>query len=148
MKKRNENHKNTEFMMKNNVYESINWYFYYKLAPLTRDVICTKLYRDGENILVSICQANTLFNNKDSNRLRIHTGKRHPQIKPQCLQKLWIWAFGSCVHQIKKNEVASGKTPFFVIGPFCIHRSICFNIGLWSGSSVWKWCVFNFGTFN
>ena len=28
----------------------------------------------------------------------------------------------------KKNKVATGKTPFFLIGPFCSHHSICLNI--------------------
>ena len=32
--------------------------------------------------------------------LRIHTGKKHRQIKLQRLQKLGIWAFESMVHQI------------------------------------------------
>ena len=27
-----------------------------------------------------------------------------------------------------KNKVVTGKTPFFVIGPFCTHHSICLNI--------------------
>ena len=36
-----------------------------ELALLTRYVICSKLHRDGENILVSFCQTNTLkFDNK------------------------------------------------------------------------------------
>ena len=32
--------------------------------------------------------------------LRILTGKKHRQIKLQRLQNVWIWAFGSLVHQI------------------------------------------------
>ena len=32
--------------------------------------------------------------------LRILTGKKHPKIKPQRLQKIRIWTFGSLVHQI------------------------------------------------
>ena len=43
----------------------------------------------------------------------------------------------------KKNKVVTGKTPFFLIGPFCTHHSICLNIGFWYDSFVWKWCVFN-----
>ena len=74
--------------------------------------------------------------------LRILTGKKYRQIKLQRLQKVRIWAFGSLVHQInslqevlklkqnfQKNKVVTGKTPFFVIGPFCSHHSICLNIG-------------------
>ena len=93
--------------------------------------------------------------------LRILTGKKHRQIKLQRLQKLRIWAFESLVHQInslwevlklkqnfQKNKVVNGKTPFFVIGPFCTHHSICLNIGFWYGSFVWKWCVFNLSAFN
>ena len=33
---------------------------FYELVPLTCDVICSKLQRDEENILVSSCQTNTL----------------------------------------------------------------------------------------
>ena len=29
----------------------------------------------------------------------------------------------------QKNKVVTGKTPFFVIGSFCSHHSICLNIG-------------------
>ena len=30
----------------------------------------------------------------------------------------------------KKNEIVTGKTPPFVIGPFCSSHSICLNIGI------------------
>ena len=63
------------------------------------------------------------------------------QIKLQRLQKVQIWAFGLLVQQInslqevlkltqnfQENKVVTGKTPFFVIGPFCSHHSICLNI--------------------
>ena len=51
--------------------------------------------------------------------------------------------------QIKKtNKVVSGKTPFFVIGPFCTPDSVCINTGFWQGSFVWKCCVFNHSIFN
>ena len=65
--------------------------------------------------------------------LRTLTGKKHRQIKPQRLKKVQILAFGSLVHQIlkQKNRVVTDKTPFFVIGPFCSHHSICLNIGFW-----------------
>ena len=75
-------------------------------------------------------------------QLRILTGKKHPKIKLQRLQKMQIWTFGSLVHQInffqevlkleqifQKNKVVTGKTPLFVIGPFCSRHSICLNIG-------------------
>ena len=42
----------------------------------------------------------------------------------------------------------TGKTPFFVISPFCTHHSICFSIGFWYGSFSWKWWIFNFSVFN
>ena len=74
--------------------------------------------------------------------LRILTGKKHRQIKLQRLQKVRIWTFGWLVHQInslqevlklkqnfQKNKPVTGKTPFFLIGPFCTHHSICLNIG-------------------
>ena len=69
--------------------------------------------------------------------LRILTGKKHPKIKLQRLRKIQILTFGSLVHQInsfqevlkleqifQKNQVVTGKTPLFVIGPFCIRQSI------------------------
>ena len=34
---------------------------FYELGPLTNDVICLKLYSDGENILASFCHTNTLI---------------------------------------------------------------------------------------
>ena len=74
--------------------------------------------------------------------LRILTGKKHRQIKFQRIRKVQIWAFDSLVHQInsleevfklkqnfQKNKVVTGKTPLFVIGPFCSRHSICLNIG-------------------
>ena len=79
--------------------------------------------------------------------LRILTGKKHPKIKLQRLQKIRMWTFGSLVHQInsfsevlkpeqifQKNKVVTGKTPLFVIGPFCSRHSICLNIGFWQSS--------------
>ena len=33
-------------------------------------------------------------------QLRIRTGKKHPKIKLQHLQKIRIWTFGSLLHQI------------------------------------------------
>ena len=47
-----------------------------------------------------------------------------------------------------KNKVVRGKTPFFVIGPFCTHHSNSLNIGFWYGSFVWKWCVFRLKRFS
>ena len=93
--------------------------------------------------------------------LRILTGKEHPQIKLLRLRKVWIWTFWLLIHQIKslqevfklkqnfqKNEAVTGKTPFFVIGPFCTPHSIWLNIAFWQGSFVWKCCVFNLSTLN
>ena len=88
--------------------------------------------------------------------LRLVTGKKHPQIRLQHLWKVWIWTFGLLVHQISSfkeviklkqnfhiNKVVTGKTPFFAIGLFCTHHSICLYSGFWYGRFVWKWCVFN-----
>ena len=65
--------------------------------------------------------------------LRELTGEKHPQIKLQRFRKVCIWTFWWLAHQIKplyevlklkgnlrKNKVVTGKTPFLVIGPFCI----------------------------
>ena len=75
-------------------------------------------------------------------------------MKLQCLQKVQIWASGFLVHQInslwdifilkqnfQKNKVIIGKTPLFVIGPFCN-----LNTGFWYGNFVWKICIFNLST--
>ena len=43
----------------------------------------------------------------------------------------------------KKNKVATGKTVFFVIGPFCNPHSICLNIGFREGSFVWVCYAFS-----
>ena len=63
-------------------------------------------------------------------------------MKLQCLRKEQLWAFGLLVQQInsliedlklkqnfQKNKVVTGKTPFFVTGPFCSHHFICLKIG-------------------
>ena len=50
--------------------------------------------------------------------------------------------------KFQKNKVVTGKTPFFVIGPFCTHYSICLKIGFLCGSFVWKWYFVNVIAFN
>ena len=57
-----------------------------------------------------------------------------------------IWVVGTCCiwivgktnplqevsklkQNIQKNKAVTGKTLFFVIGPFCTHHSNCLNIG-------------------
>ena len=93
--------------------------------------------------------------------LRILSGKKHPKIKLQHLRKIWIWTFGFLVPQInsvsevlkleqifQKNKVVTGKTPLFVIGPFCSRHSIYLNISFWQSSFEWKWCVFNLSGFS
>ena len=85
--------------------------------------------------------------------LRILTEKKHPKVKLQRLRKIGIWTFGSLVHQInsfynilkleqifEKYKVVTGKTPLFVIGPFCSPHSVCLNIDFWQSSFQWKWC--------
>ena len=42
----------------------------------------------------------TELNNKEPFHLRMLTGKKHPKIKLQRLQKVRIWTFGSLVYQI------------------------------------------------
>ena len=48
----------------------------------------------------------------------------------------------------RKNWVVTGKTPFFVIGPFCTPYSFRLNISFWQSSFVWKCSVVNLSTFN
>ena len=122
------------------------------------------LFKNFCNIcIIIICIVGvTCFRSHLSLHLRtILTGKNHRAIKLQRLRKVRIWAFGSLVHQIKswqdvfkltqnlqKNKAVTGRTPFFLISPFCSHHFICLNIGFWYGSYVWKWCVFNLSAFN
>ena len=84
--------------------------------------------------------------------LHMETNREKALIKLQRLKKVQIWAFRSLVHQLKQNfqnnKVVTGETPFFVISPFCSHRSICLNIGTWYCSFVWKWCALNLISFN
>ena len=66
-----------------------------------------------------------------------------------------IWVIGTLnqlfvrgsYNEIKfsKNKVVSGKTPLFVIGPFCNPHSICLNS---IRNFVWKCDVFHGSTFN
>ena len=83
--------------------------------------------------------------------LGILTGKKQPKIKLQRLQKIRLWTIRLLAHQInsfqevlklekifQKSKRVSGKTPLFVIGPFCSCRSICLNIGFRQSSSEWK----------
>ena len=104
---------------------------------------------------------NIIYTMKKWKILRILTGKKHPKIKPQRLQKIRILTFGLLVHQInsfyevlkleqifQKTKVVTGKTPLFVIGPFFSRHSICLNIGFWQSSFERKWCVFNLSGFN
>ena len=62
-------------------------------------------------------------------RLRILTGKIHSEMKFQRFRKVWVWTFGLWVHQInslfevlklkKRLLFFTGKTPLFLMGPFC-----------------------------
>ena len=61
--------------------------------------------------------------------------------------QLFVWG-SHTPFEFQKNKVVSGKSAFFVIGPFCTPRSICLNIGFWQGSFVWKCCDFICGTLN
>ena len=86
------------------------------------------------------------------------TRKKHRQIKLQLLLK---YEYGQLIRRYSKstlvirgswnrtkfpkNKIVTGKTPFFVICPFCTHHSICLIIGFCLGSFVWKWCVSSFG---
>ena len=71
--------------------------------------------------------------------LRILTGKKIPLNKTPALTEdmnMDIWlintsnqlSVGDSYSETKKKVVA-GKTPFFVIGPFCTSHSICLKIG-------------------
>ena len=55
-------------------------------------------------------------------------------IKSTLYMRLLYW---SKIFKRKKKKIDTGKTVFFVIGPFCTPHSICLNIGFWEGSFVW-----------
>ena len=93
--------------------------------------------------------------------LRMLTGKKQPQIIFQRFRKFWIGTFGWLIHQINylykvrklkqsfwKKKAVAGKSPFFVIVPFCTLHYICLNIGFWPGSFILKCSVFILSTFN
>ena len=40
-----------------------------------------------------------------------------------------IWVVGTSNRLFSKTEVVTGKTPFFVKGPFCTRQFICLNSG-------------------
>ena len=74
---------------------------------------------------------------------RILTGEKHRQINSSAYKKyqdghLCCWYIKLILYKwllkwikiFEKNEAATGKTPFFAIGPFCTHQSICLNITL------------------
>ena len=93
-------------------------------------------------------------------RLRTLTWKKQPEIKLQRLRKVWIWTFGSLVHQknflevltlkqnFQKSKAFTGKILSLLIGSFCTHHFICLNIAFWYCSFVWKLFAFNPGAFN
>ena len=49
---------------------------------------------------------------------------------------IWVTATLNQPFHFQKNKVESGKTLFFVVGPFCTPHSIYFNIDFWQGSFV------------
>ena len=80
---------------------------------------------------------------------RILTGEKHRQINSSAYKKyqvghLCCWYIKLILYKwllkwikiFEKNEAATGKTPFFAIGPFCTHHSICLNITLASDIAI------------
>ena len=68
-----------------------------------------------------------------------------------------IWVVGTsnqlCIKKVlvlqqNSQKVVTGKTQFFVIGPFCISHFLYRNIGFQKGIFVWKCCVFYRCTLN
>ena len=71
-------------------------------------------------------------------RLKDTHRKKGPSNKTPALTKsrdMGIWVVHASNHHLKlkqnfqKSKVVIGKTPFFVVHPFCTHHSICLNIG-------------------
>ena len=60
----------------------------------------------------------------------------------------WYYLWEVLIHKLnlQQNKVVSGKSPFFLIGPFCTRHSICLNIGFWKDSFVSECCPFIWST--
>ena len=54
---------------------------------------------------------------------------KHGHLGRQYIKLTLFKRFQNCNRFSKKNKVVTGKTPLFVIGPFCSCHSICLNIG-------------------
>ena len=67
--------------------------------------------------------------------LRILTGKKHHQIKLQCLQKVWIWAFESFVPLINLLKLSSYCENSVLCDRSILHSPF---IGFWYGSFAWQ----------
>ena len=74
--------------------------------------------------------------------LRILTEKKTPSNKTQAAYEKYEHGHLGCWYNKSTLKVATGKTLFFVIDPFCSHQIICLNIGFWYGTFAWKWCAF------
>ena len=88
---------------------------------------------------------------KIKSALRILTGKKHPKIKLQRLQKIQMLAFGSLVHQLfsRVSEIGTNfpkklssywQNSTLCERSICSGHSICLNIGFWQSRFEWKWC--------
>ena len=73
--------------------------------------------------------------------LRIFKGKNCPQKKKKkneyehlgscCIKSTLCKRFLKLNQIFKKSKVVTGRSSFFVIGPFCTPHSVCLNIGFW-----------------
>ena len=72
---------------------------------------------------------------KDTHREKAPSNKT-PALTKSTDMGIWIpWYIKSTLYKSfltetksSKNKVVTSKIPFFVIGPYCTHHSICLNI--------------------
>ena len=71
---------------------------------------------------------------KDTHREKALSKGKTPALTKSTNMDIWVVGTtnqllrGSLIEtKFEKNKVVSGKTPFFLIVPFCTHHSICLN---------------------
>ena len=88
-----------------------------------------------------------LWDLKDTHR-EIEFSNKTPALTKSINTGIWVVGTSNqffirgfqTVKKIKKEEV-TGKTPFFVKGPFCTPRSIWLNIGFWQSKYNFQFSI-------
>ena len=79
---------------------------------------------------------------RDTRREKARLNKT-PALSESMNMRNWVvgtsnqrFMIGSYTETFNKKKVDTGKTAFFVIGPFCTSHSICLNIDFWEGNFI------------